>query len=147
MVCVTGSRVLQSLKLIGPLTLTGHWMHHAGTGAGKAAHVPQWGVCADAGLLAERTAAEDGHQGHPQLPAEAGPEPPGLPGHPGLRRPRGCVCQRFPAVHSEEMALEGIVFSSLFLLSLQIFPQKTGQKCFTAARRDERWGWCVNRPS
>lgn len=74
-------------------------MHHAGTGTGKATHLPQRGVPADAGLLAERTPAEDGHQGHPQPPAVPGQEPASLPGYPrlkggenqsgsGLQRPR-----------------------------------------------------------
>lgn len=74
-------------------------MHHAGTRTGKATHLPQRGVPADAGLLAERTPAEDGHQGHPQPPAVTGQEPAGLPGYPrlkggdnqsgsGLQRPR-----------------------------------------------------------
>lgn len=60
-------------------------MHHAGLGAGKASHVSERGVRADAGLLAARAPAEDGHQRHPQQPADAGQEPPGLPGHPGLK--------------------------------------------------------------
>lgn len=59
-------------------------MHHAGTGAGKATHLPQGGVHADAGLLAERAPAADGHQGHPQPPAGPGQEPARLPGHPGI---------------------------------------------------------------
>lgn len=88
-VCRWNVTELHWIKLIGPLTLTGHRMHHAGTGTGKAAHVPEWGVRADAGLLAERTPAEDGHQRHPQLPADAGQESPSLPGHPGLKRPTG----------------------------------------------------------
>lgn len=62
-------------------------MHHAGTGTGKAAHLPQGGVPADAGLLAEGAPAEDGHQGHPQPPAGPGQEPAGLPGYPGLKGP------------------------------------------------------------
>lgn len=62
-------------------------MHHAGTGAGKAAHLPQGGLPTDAGLLAEGAPAEDGHQGHPQPPAGFGQEPTGLPGHPGLTGP------------------------------------------------------------
>lgn len=60
-------------------------MHHAGTGTGKATHLPQGGVPADAGLLAERAPAEDGHQGHPQPSAGPGQEPAGLPGYPGLK--------------------------------------------------------------
>lgn len=63
-------------------------MHYAGTGTGKATYLPQGGVHADAGLLAERTPAEDGHQGHPQPPAVLGQEPAGLPGYPGLEGPR-----------------------------------------------------------
>lgn len=59
-------------------------MHHAGTGTGEAAHLPQRGVPSDAGLLAERAPAEDGHQGHPQPPAGSGQEPAGLPRYPGL---------------------------------------------------------------
>lgn len=70
-------------------TPTGHRMHHAGTGTGKATHLPKGGVPADAGLLAERAPAEDGHQGHPQPPAGPGQEPTGLPGYPGLEGPRG----------------------------------------------------------
>lgn len=46
--------------------------------------MPQRGVPADAGLLAERAPAEDGHKGHPQPPAGPGQEPAGLPGYPGL---------------------------------------------------------------
>lgn len=64
---------------------TGHWMHHTGTWTGAAAHLPQGGVPADAGLLAAGTAAEDGHQGDPQPPADPGQEPAGLLGHPGLK--------------------------------------------------------------
>lgn len=80
-----GEAQVHQIKLIATLTLTGHWMHHAGSGAGKAAHVPEWGVHADAGLLAERTPAENGHQRHPQQPADTGQESSGLPGHPGLK--------------------------------------------------------------
>ena len=54
-------------------------MHHTGTGAGKAPHLPQGGVPTDAGLLAERAPAEDGDQGHPQPPADPGQEPACLP--------------------------------------------------------------------
>lgn len=64
-------------------------MHHAGSGAGEASHLPQGGVPADAGLLAERAPAEDGHQGHPQPPAGPRQEPAGVPGYPGLRELRG----------------------------------------------------------
>lgn len=64
-------------------------MHHAGSGAGEASHLPQGGVPADAGLLAERAPAEDGHQGHPQPPAGPRQEPAGVPGYPGLRERRG----------------------------------------------------------
>lgn len=63
-------------------------MHHAGPGAGEAAHLSQGGVPPDAGLLAERAPAEDGHQGHPQPPPGSGQEPAGLPGHPRLAAPR-----------------------------------------------------------
>lgn len=63
-------------------------MHHTRTGAGEATHLPEGGVPADAGLLAEGAPAEDGHQGHPQPPAGPGQEPAGLPGHPGLTGPR-----------------------------------------------------------
>ena len=63
-------------------------MHHAGTRTGEAAHVPQRGLSADAGLLAEGAPAEDGHQGHPQPPAGPGQEPARLPGYPGLEGPR-----------------------------------------------------------
>lgn len=80
-----GEAQVHQIKLIATLTLTGHWMHHAGPGAGKATHVPEWGIRADAGLLAERTPAENGHQRHPQQPADAGQESSGLPGHPGLK--------------------------------------------------------------
>lgn len=65
-------------------TSTGHRMHHTRTGTGEAAHLPQRGVPSDAGLLAERAPAEDGHQGHPQPPARSGQEPTGLPRYPGL---------------------------------------------------------------
>lgn len=61
-------------------------MHHAGTGTGKAPYLPEGGVPADAGLLAEGTPAEDGDQGHPQPPAVAGQEPAGLPRYPGLKK-------------------------------------------------------------
>lgn len=64
-------------------------MHHAGSGAGEASHLPQGGVPADAGLLAERAPAEDGDQGHPQPPAGPRQEPAGVPGYPGLRELRG----------------------------------------------------------
>lgn len=80
-----GEAQVHQIKLIATFTLTGHWMHHAGPGAGKATHLPEWGVRADAGLLAERTPAENGHQRHPQQPADAGQESSGLPGHPGLK--------------------------------------------------------------
>ncbi len=60
-------------------------MHHTRTRAGKATHLPQGGVPADAGLLAEGTPAEDGHQEHPQPPAGSSQEPAGVPGHPGLK--------------------------------------------------------------
>lgn len=60
-------------------------MHHTGTRTGAAAHLPQGGVPADAGLLAAGAAAEDGHQGDPQPPADPGQEPAGLLGHPGLK--------------------------------------------------------------
>lgn len=73
------------------LTQTGHWMHHAGPGAGEATHLPQGGVPADAGLLAEGAPAEDGHQGHPPPPAGAGQKPTHLPGYPGLTAPGGPV--------------------------------------------------------
>lgn len=59
-------------------------MHHAGTGTGEATHLPEGGLLADAGLLAERAPAEDGHEGHPQPSAGPGQEPPGLLGYPGL---------------------------------------------------------------
>lgn len=64
-------------------------MHHAGKGAGKATHLSQGGVPADAGLLAERAPAEDGHQGHPQPPAGSGQEPAGVSGYSGLEVPSG----------------------------------------------------------
>lgn len=63
-------------------------MHHTGTGTGEASHLPEGGLLADAGLLAERAPAEDGHEGHPQPSAGPGQEPPGLPGYPGLEGPR-----------------------------------------------------------
>lgn len=63
-------------------------MHHTGTGTGEATHLPEGGLLADAGLLAERAPAEDGHEGHPQPSAGPGQEPPGLPGYPGLEGPR-----------------------------------------------------------
>lgn len=46
--------------------------------------MPQRGLPVDAGLLAERTSAEDGHQGHPQPPADPGQEPTSVSGHPGV---------------------------------------------------------------
>lgn len=72
-------------------------MHHAGTGAGAATDLPQGGVPADAGLLAEGAPAEDGHQGHPQPPGGAGQEPAHLPGHPGLK-----VAERQPRQHNSD---------------------------------------------
>lgn len=136
-----GEAQVHQIKLIATLTLTGHWMHHAGPGAGKAAHVPEWGVRADAGLLAERTPAENGHQRHPQQPADDGQESSGLPGHPGLK-----LCSGFRIVMSVKIGSNVYEASSLLFQDQSSVtdhhppPQKKtvycGPMCLSAVRVD-----------
>lgn len=80
-------QLLTSIFILKNKTLThfpGDRMHHAGPRAGTSAHLPEGSASAHAGLLAERTPAEAGHQRHLQPPRNPRKEPARLSGHPGV---------------------------------------------------------------